>query len=161
MIRKFIKIGGVVTSFIVTIVLFIFGESWLIASIYYIGSIRSFILFDAVFTLICFVIIYLYYKEEKSGNKIIRRIETWIEKKKNNSKGFKLKLLKYGNFLGLLFIGITAGPLPASIFIGVLGYQKKHTYLISAFINALFFLIWISIYSGGIELIKIIIKQKT
>jgi len=158
MIRKFIKIGSAITSSIVTIILFIFGESWLIASIYYIGPIRSFIFFDVIFTFICFTIIYLYYKEEKSGNKIIYKIETWIEKKENNLSGLKLKLLKYGKLLGLLFLGITAGPLPTSIFIGVLGYQKRHTYIISAFINVLFFLIWISIYSGGIELIKIIIK---
>ena len=158
MIRKIIKIGGIITSLVVTILLFVFGEGLLVGAIYLLGPILSFFIFSIIFTLLSFSIIYIYFKQEKSGNRIIRKVEKWIENKEVNLNKMKLKLLKYGKFFAIVSLGVTAGPLPTSIFIGVLGYSKQHTYLITALINILFFVIWISIYSGGIELIKGIFK---
>ncbi len=134
--------------------LFIFGESLLISSIYFLGPITTFFLFVVVFIFLSLSVQVIYFHFEKSQNKVLSGIKKWINQKENKINQKKEKYLRYGKLLGLFLFSITAGPLPTSIFISLLGYTKENAFKITVFLNTSFFLIWILIYSGGIAIIK-------
>ncbi|HCJ52960.1 MAG: hypothetical protein A2898_03090 [Candidatus Kerfeldbacteria bacterium RIFCSPLOWO2_01_FULL_48_11] len=152
MIRALVKIGGTVTSLIGSVLFFIFGESLLISSIVFFGPLPTLIIFDVTFTAFSIVIIYVYFKKRQSGNKVILKIEGWVEKKEKQLSESKVRLLRFGKLLGILFFSLTAGPLPTSVLLGVIGYDLKWSIIISVTINFIFFAVWITLYSSGINL---------
>jgi uncharacterized membrane protein len=153
-IRDSIKIGSGLVSVILGVALFIFGEGLLISGIYFFGPIICFFVFDVAFTLFCYGIIHLYFSEEKSGNRLIQKIESWIVQKKFYLNERRLALLKYGTFFGIILSTVTVGTPITTILICLIGYRGKDAYIISALTNVLFFIVWITIYGGGIAIVN-------
>ncbi|MBU0597636.1 hypothetical protein KKF61_01415 [Patescibacteria group bacterium] len=155
MIRGALKIGGAITSIIASILLIIFGESWLIASTLYIGPTITFFIFFPISFTMCFGVFYIYHFQRKSENKIIIKIEGWIQNKEKKINRITLKLIKISKGFGLLFSTLIVGPLPTTIIIGLLGYKWKNGILLIAIFNLIFLLVWIGIYSGAIKILSI------
>ncbi len=159
MLRNIVKIGGIFTSFIGGIALFVFGEGILISSILFLGPLITFIIFYVFFSLITYLLINIYFNVIDHKSNIFTKIKTWIVKKENELNIKKQKFMKYGKFISVCISSITAGPIPTSIFICVLGYNIKNAYIISLISNLLFLSIWIIIYSGGIKAINYLLEK--
>lgn len=157
MLRSTLKYGGAVSSLIVGILVFIFGESLLISSIYYFGPIITFIFFNICFVLLCLLIVRVYNRKNFSGVNYIKKIEHWIFEKEKILSSKKITLLRYGEFIGITFSALTAGTLVTTIFICILGYHRYRVILFILYINIIFFTTWIVIYSGGIKVFRMLI----
>jgi hypothetical protein len=153
MIRRFFLISGSLSSIVVAVVLFIFGESLLVGSILLLGPLVTFALFALTFSLLSCLVITIIKKQYDNQNKFLLLINKWIKKKEKNIDDKKQKYLRYGKIFGILIFSITAGPLPASIFIAILVNKINYAYFFSILTNITFFIIWILIYSGGMTLV--------
>src|SRR3989344_1442042 len=142
-----LKFIGVLSSIATVAFLFIISEGWLISSVYLFGPYKSFIAFTVFSVGTCLILLYVYNYKRKSGNKYILKVDRWIEQREAKLSKFTLRIIRTSKTLGILFSSITAGPLPTTILILVLGYRGLRVFAWILAANILFFLTWIAIYS--------------
>lgn len=150
MVIKPLKLVGILSSVAAVVFLFIISEGWLVGSVYLFGPYISFVVFTIFSVGTCLVIFYIYNYKRKSGNRYILKIDQWIEKKEANFSKTTLSMIRISKILGILFSGVTAGPLPTTVLILVLKYSRRQALGLIFTTNIIFFVIWIAIYSGAI-----------
>ena len=150
---KFGRLSSYITGILVSILLVIFGEGIFISSISTIGPILTFIIFLPILTLISIFIIYSMYLSNTKLS-IIKAVKQWGRKKIGQQGPTVKKIIGFSQNLGLIFLVLTAGPILTSVFTGFLKTNYTSAIVASVYLNIIFLIFWIAIYSGVVALIK-------
>lgn len=144
------KVKAITISLPVLIVV-ILGEGWIVSFTYMYGFLISFIFFCILGILINEIVIYLFYFGELNRSKIVIIINNWIKSKKEKHKD--TKLVTISAYLLLFINNIIIGPLTTTIIVLIAKDKSIVIHIYSIILNIIFFLFWVGIYSGLVNII--------
>lgn len=142
-----------VVGLLFTVALFIFGEGILIWTIHEIGMFSSYIILPIVGTIFC---LYLrkFYKDIIEKNNRIARFRNIIINLEIRAREKHTRLIENSKLLTIIISSLTSGVFVTTILICLFGYYRKKETSLIIVNNILFFIVWVTIYGGGLELIN-------
>ncbi len=135
---------------------FLLAEGWIIGLVALLGAIKAFFVLSFICICISSIIVYFYNQTEarRGPLAISQRIQAWITEKEQSLNPVTIQLARTSKLLALFFSTITVGPFLTTIVVKVLGYEKWVDYGLSFLSSLIFSIVWVSIYSGAITILK-------
>lgn len=126
-----------------SVILFLFAESWLILAAKVFGPIFGVLVCFSIMTPIVWLVIFLTY--QNSGG---TKFQNWITSKEIKLSKRMQMAAKYGKFITIVITAVTLGPLLSAVLMLLLGYKRRKNYIYSTLCSLLCYLIWVPLYSG-------------
>jgi hypothetical protein len=128
---------------VLTVVGFVFFESWIILCVKMFGFVASTLLVTLVTAAMSWIVIYA-----ASGSRNVGRIKGWIRDKEASLTARAAAAVKGGKAVAIINTTVFLGPIVASVLMLMLGLEAKRVYLYAALSALLCAAIWCGIYSG-------------
>jgi len=142
-VTKLKKCGAWLVAAFLSVVLFLFAESWLILAAKVFGPILGILVCFSIMTPIVWLIIFLAYRENGET-----KFRNWItEQETKLSKKMQIAA-KYGKFMAIVFTAVTLGPILSAILMLLLGYKCRNNFVYSTLCSLLCYVVWVPFYSG-------------
>lgn len=149
-IKKDLKIGSSIAA---SVLLFIFGETVMIAMIYIIGPLATFIILNVIFGSLA-LLAFKYYRQFDKENKEYNIFKSFIKKKTQNIPKWVLNIGKKSKYLAIIVSSIILGPIITSLVIGVINFSVRKSQFMIVISSLLCIGFWEIVYLGGYDLVK-------
>lgn len=136
--------------------LFVLGEGWIIALTAALGWLPAVVVLTLGNTAGCLLIAYAYDAEEAAHGvaRPIRRVRAWVDERRDYVERRVHALARLSAVLAFVILSVTIGPFLTTIALKVRGVVGRKALALSALSSAIFSVTWVTIYSGGISLVR-------
>ena len=150
------RILAVVAAAAAGVGLFLLGESWIIALAAALGWLPAVVVVTLGNTAGCFLVAYAYEAEETTHGVAypIRRIRAWIDERRDYVQRRVHALARLSAGLAFVILSVTVGPFLTTIALKVRGTARRRAFVLAALSSAIFSVTWVTVYSGGIGLLR-------
>ncbi len=134
----------------------VFSESIIIAAVVALGPLGAFALLFFGCGAISMFIAYAFDAEEahRGVSPLVGKVRAWIVRKRASVEARAERVARLSEAIAFVVLSVTVGPFLTTIAVKLRGGAPRPAYLLSLLSSAIFSAVWVTVYAGGIAVVR-------